>query len=191
MIWPFPTRGARGAGPLPDFGEVPNFAQFLNNDAVLKVWLPERLSTRLDWLSQSLGSSRPDVVRGLLFEHVYGRVAMYQLQEFARHLELSKPQFSRKQTGGDDDVEQPKFSRARSVNIAMLGKAGDDFKLFLPGKLKQAVVELAELHSLTPSTYTRKALVLEVLGERFHTQWQAALGKLGNPPPDLDKLERD
>jgi hypothetical protein len=171
---------------LPDINELPDFAEFMTNDAVMKVWIPEKLSSRIDWLSQSLDSSRPDVVRGLLFEHVYGRVAMHGLQEFARKRELQ-----RSPPSASDDMGGIKFSRRRNVDLEMLGKASDDFKLFLPNKLKQAVVELATVHDLTPSHYVRKALVLSVMGERFHSDWQAAIGKLGNASPDLDKLERD
>jgi hypothetical protein len=172
---------------MPDIDDLPNFEFFLVNDAVMKVWIPEKLSARLEWLSQALGSSRPDIVRGLLFEHVYGRVAMHRLQAFARQREQEANRLPRHASteGG------AKFSPPRNVDIGMLGKASDDFKLFLPAKLKEAISTLAGAHRLTPSHYVRKALVLEVMGERFHTEWQTAVGQLGNPSPDLDRLERE
>jgi hypothetical protein len=84
MIWPFPSRGARVDTALPDVDDMPPLEAFLVNDAVIKVWLPAKLSGRADWLSAHHGSSRPDVLRALLFEHVYGRVAMRKLEMFAR-----------------------------------------------------------------------------------------------------------
>jgi len=171
-MWPFAARGARSSTVLPDIDELPPFEDFVENEAVIKVWLPARLSERIDWLSAQLGASRPDVLRGLLFEHVYGRVAMRQLEDFARkQAGESRLMFSNRITKGLAD-------KPRQVNVEMLGKSSDDFKLHLPLRLKTDLTQLAKVHRITVSHYVRKALVLILLGERFHSEWQAALGKL-------------
>lgn len=180
MVWPFAKRGARVASTLPSVDEAQPLESFLVNDAVLKIWLPAKLSERVEWLSVHHGSSRPDVLRSLLFEHVYGRVAMRQLEAFARTrreaLGLPEVMFSNRPTSDEPDGAR----KARPVNLEMLGKSSDDFKLHLPRRLKDDISALAKAHGISPSHYIRKALVLMLMGERFHTDWQVALGKLGS-----------
>ena len=182
--WPFSTRGSRvDAAPTPP-GHLPDFNEFVRDDAVLKVWFPEKISVRLDWLSGQQNVSRPDLVRSMLFEHLYGRVALLRLQEFARQrlaaIREAKPVYS-----SDSDIKK---SPQRGVNLEMLGKSVDDFKLHLPARLKADTVDLARMHSLTPSNYVRKVMVQVLLGGRFHADWQQALGNL---PQDLAALERE
>jgi len=47
---------------------------------------------------------------------------------------------------------------------------------------------VAKLHGLTPSHYMRKMLVMQLLGEQVHTEWQKAIGKIS---ADTIRLERD
>jgi predicted DNA-binding protein len=193
MIWPFAARGARADTVLPQVDDLPAFEAFLVNDAVLKVWLPAKLSERVDWLSAHHGTSRPDVLRGSLFEHVYGRVAMRQLEVFARKRAeaTSSGQVMASKRHRVDTLDDPKFSRARNINLEMLGKAADDFKLHLPTQLKTDLGKLANTHAITTSHYVRKALVLILMGERFHAEWQTALGRLGPMGADVAMMEKE
>lgn len=43
-------------------------------------------------------------------------------------------------------------------------------------------------HGLTPSHYMRKMLVMQLLGEPIHTEWQKAIGKIS---ADTIQMERD
>lgn len=183
FAWPFSTRGSRLDGAQAPPPAVPDFQQFARDDAVMKVWFPEKLSSRLDWLSAHLNMSRPDLVRSMLFEQVYGRVALLQLQDFVRKARTVSAK-DRHPPSGDSILKSPE----RSVNLAMLGKSTDDFKLHLPARLKADVAELAHLHGLNPSNYVRKVMVQVLLGGRFHADWMQALGRL---PPDLAVLEAD
>lgn len=187
MTWPFAARGARVETLPPDIDDLPPFEAFLVNDAVMKVWLPVKLSERVDWLSAHMGASRPDVMRGTLFEHVYGAIAMRQLGVFAKkQLQEIDIRSSRQQP-----YSTIKKSTQRNINLKMLGKASDDFKLHLPQRLKDDLAGLARIHRITASQYVRKVLVLELMGERFHANWQVALGKLGPMGPDVETLERE
>jgi hypothetical protein len=173
MIWPFAARGARAALVLPEVEDLPPFDDFLVNDAVLKLWLPAKLAARVDWLSAHHGSSRPDILRSLLFEHVYGRVALRHLEIFARkraeELAVETPMFSRRQTLDDDAKHKP-----RNVDLDMLGKSDEDFKLHLPRRLKGDLEALARAHHSTASQYTRGALIMHLLGGKFHSKWSVA-----------------
>lgn len=178
-MWPFASRGSRSAAIAPGPKDVPPMEQFENNDAVMKVWLPQTLSERVNWLSIHSETSRPDVLRALMYEHVYGRVA-YEILKSAAAKKRATP-------SGDSDIKQ---SRARytDVDLEYLGKSLDDFKLHLPARLKTDLASIAKQHGLTPSSYARKLLVQQLLGERVHTNWQAAVGKIS---PEVELLERD
>ena len=76
----------------------------------------------------------------------------------------------------------------RTVTAQLLGKSVEDFKLWLPGALKQELQTLATLESLELSDYLRKTLVRVLLGESFHHRWRAMVGKL---PDEVRRFERE
>ena len=71
---------------------------------------------------------------------------------------------------------------------SLLGKSVEDFKLWLPGALKQELQTLATLESLELSDYLRKTLVRVLLGESFHHRWRTMVGKL---PDEVRRFERE
>ena len=85
--WPFSKRFSRIDDtptidlPIPLPGDLSLYA---SNDACIKLWIPEKLTSGLDTLSAAHGMSRPDVLRWVLFEHVYGRPALEKLKEWKR-----------------------------------------------------------------------------------------------------------
>jgi hypothetical protein len=73
-MWPFATRGSRFLGDAA--ARHPSrlsAAHFARNDAVIKLWLPEKLLAAVDVLCAEHEASRPDVLRWILFEHVQDR----------------------------------------------------------------------------------------------------------------------
>ncbi len=169
-FWPFASRGARR--PLVD-APAPSanidFAAFAVNDAVVKLWLPERLAAALDTLSANTQASRPDVLRRLLFEHVYGRIMFEQLVAWKIQQE-QKPEPPLDASAGPTVL----FSPARSASIAHLGKSTEDLKLWLPSPLRASLEDLAAKDSLGLSDYIRKVLVRLLLGEQAYAEWQGA-----------------
>lgn len=209
-IWPFSSRGSRGNGKSLDVLPVvlpTDLSVFGNNNACIKLWLPEKLTVTLDSLSDTHGMSRPDVLRWLLFEHVYGRAAFEQLREWKRRQEELKRQrvaeWERKRQEAlarqPNEAAVPqydvKFSPARfhepsprAITATLLGKSVEDFKLWLPQPLRDELVRLAAIETLSLSDYLRKTLVRILLGESFHHRWQQAIGKL---PAEVSAFERD
>lgn len=185
MWWPFAKRWTRVEAPiksnlpvrLPD-----DLAVFSNNDACIKLWLPEKLSIALEQLSGATEQSRPDVLRWIFFEHVYGRPAFETLKAWKR----KKDEEERRQGDAlysplDSQVKfSPKrhFEPERTLTAKLLGKSIDDFKLWLPGILKTELKILADFESLGLSDYLRKTLVRQLLGESFHHEWRTLVGKL-------------
>ena len=185
-MWPFSKRGSR-------IDEVPrqslpvvmptDLSVFGKNDAVIKLWLPERLILALDGMSGSQSMSRPDVLRWLLFEHVYGRPALEQLkawkvQKDAEAAEARRVAVKRAEDSGIRFSLRREVPSERTITTLLLGKSVEDFKLWLPSPLKVQLDTLAKMENLGISDYLRKTLVRILLGEIFHHQWRQAVGKL-------------
>jgi hypothetical protein len=195
MWWPFAKRGTRVDAPIKLDLPVPlpgDLSVFARNDACIKLWLPEKLTQALAQLSGSTGQSRPDVLRWLLFEHVYGRPAFETLKAWKQQRDLEERR--RREAAADGSPVQIKFSPARvhtaerTVTAQLLGKSVEDFKLWLPAALKQELQTLATLESLELSDYLRKTLVRILLGESFHHRWRTMVGKL---PDEVRRFERE
>jgi len=214
-MWPFSKRGCRAGTPSPQPSDLPPLGDFEKSDAGLKIWLPQVLVDRINWLSVKLNASRPDVVRGLIFEHVYGRVAYVALiasQEQGR--QSPQPVFNTLNTArmrqdsidqllhgpvtdfivDDQPMENPgdgwiRKSRERQtgVDLKYLGKNDEDLTLMLPMRMKADLTATAAKHNLDPSSYVRKLLVLELLGEKRHSDWQLAVGKVTKEVRNIER----
>lgn len=202
-LWPFSSRGTRGNGKSIEVLPLvlpKDLSVFGRNDACIKLWLPEKLTDALDALSNTHDMSRPDVLRWLFFEHVYGRAAFEQLrawkrrqdelaeqraaelerQRRAQRVEDAEVRLSSLRLGGDS----PRF-----ITATMLGKSIDDFKFWLPTPLKNELAKLAGIEGMGLSDYLRKTLVRILLGEAFHHNWQRAIGKLSAEIVEFEKKQ--
>ena len=107
------------------------------NHTVIKPRLPEKILSALYVISSYSDICRPDVIRGLLFAHTYGRAEYIHLHDriaerrSADHLDIV---FSRKRVA----------ARARAVRVYFLGKSMGDFKLEMPLPMKNDLEHLAE-----------------------------------------------
>jgi hypothetical protein len=189
-MWPHSTRSSQYGVIAPKPQDWPEFDDFEKSDVSLKVWLPQVLIDRVNWISKQREVSRPDIVRALAFENVYGRVAY---EAFIAHVAAKKNTAALPSSSGSIDQMlhgNIRFSRVRTTqqDLEHLGKSDEDLTITLPQRLKADLTQLAALHKLTPSSYVRKLLVLHLLGEQVHSQWQKALGNL---PADLRILEAE
>lgn len=206
--WPFKKQGsqARTRSPLP--ADLPGKEDFKKNDAAIKVWLPERLVDRLNWLSVQADLSRPDVIRALVFRHLYGEVGSQAVRSV--RADASRDVVTAAITRRRRDVtpamfpqpdERIRFSAARSpidgdiklsrtrefhVDESFIGASEDNLRLTLPQRMKEDIEKLARAEGLSPSECVRKLLVLALLGAVTHANWQAALGPIS---PDVYDLE--
>jgi hypothetical protein len=133
--------------------------------------------------------SRPDVLRWLLFEHVYGRPAFEQLKAWKQQKdaeEEARRQIA-KSTHGVKFSPPRGIPSERAVTHQLLGKSIEDFKLWLPSLLKEQLAQLARIEGQGLSDYLRKTLVRILFGEAFHHQWRKAIGKL---PREVELFEQ-
>lgn len=169
MRWPFASRGARSATVVPSpQGAALDYAAYMANDVSVTLWLPQRLLDALDTVSAETDASRPDVIRGLLFEHLHGRAELARLHAWARtRPPAPEPEFK---------FTEKRYPIDREANVRMLGKSAADLKLELPSVLKTQMAAHAKSEGLGLSDGIRKVLVLRLLGAEFHAQWQVAVG---------------
>lgn len=199
-MWPFSSRGSQSGTIAPEPKDLPDFRNFEKDDVAVKVWLPQILVDRVNWMSKAKNVSRPDVIRTLLFEHLYGRVAYEALAEYATRkradatLALARRNLT--DAGRTPDIAASQhdgnvlFStrRGTQIDLAYIGKSVDDIEVKLPRHLKIDLETIARKHHLSASSYVRKMLVLQLLGESVHTAWQTAVGAIAK---DILEIEKD
>lgn len=170
--WPFAKRGATAKTKTSSGEMLPtdiDFEEFASNNAYIKVWLPDRLVTVINKLSANYGSSRPDVIKTILFRHVYG-IAVFE------SFDAWKINIHQQQSRRSSSNDQVKFSPMRNHSMEFIGKSTENLKVWLPAKLKADVEELAATRALGVSDYVRMILVRDLLGERFFLSWQKYIG---------------
>ena len=80
-MWPYATRGSRFMGDISEISPSALEAEDFSTNAVsIKLWLPEKLVAAIDVLCEQHDASRPDVLRWILFEHVFGRLELTHLK---------------------------------------------------------------------------------------------------------------
>ena len=185
--WPHASRGAtqkaqERAAEI-DRADL-DYGLFSTNDAFIKVWLPDRLTTAIDRLSAEHQSSRPDVLRSILFQHIYGAMAFEGFVNWKHQLDAR-----RNAASASDGSPTALFSRQRTQSIEVLGKSDTNFKFWIPAKLKQDLSTLAKADRLGISDYVRKVLVRVLLGERFFSDWQACIGQVPTAAKNEEALQ--
>ena len=170
--WPFSKRSATlkskaSARELPHIDI--DFSLFSTNNEYIKVWLPHKLIIVLNNLSVMYGSSRPDIIKTLLFHHVYGIAAFETFVSWKKARDDGL-------AASDEAGSNVKLSPQRTDSIEYIGKSTENLKVWLPSLLKTDVTELAAAYDLGVSDYVRMVLVRSLLGERFYTGWQRYIG---------------
>lgn len=198
-MWPFSSRSSQYGIVAPTPKDLPNCLEFEQNDRKIKVWLPQILVDRINWLSKTRDASRPDVIRALLFEHLYGRVAYEELVKYAADkranaaLTLARQAQSGNCSTAINGTPQTadilkSADRSTQVDLEWIGKSIDDIEVKLPRRMQVDLGEIASKHHLTASSYVRKMLVMQLLGEPTHTSWQKAVGAISK---DVLQIEKD
>jgi len=188
-MWPFSSRSSQHRAMAPTPKDLPDCSEFEQNDNKIKVWLPQVLVDRVNWLSKTRDASRPDVIRALLFEHLYGRVAYEAIVKYvaderteaaltlARRMQCASWSSAVEGTSKSGDIRKS-TTRSTQVDLEWLGKSIDDLEVKLPSRMKMDLDKVSAVHNLTASSYVRKMLVLQLLGEITHSSWQKAVGAI-------------
>ena len=140
-----------------------DFCAFVDCNASIKVWLPERIELLLTELAFVQECSDNEIARALMFIHLYG------LSDFeAMRLQQKgwfKPRPLKK--AAREAVSEVKFSRPSKNAYPELGKNIHAFRLWLPKVMRQDLQKLAANNGKMVSPYIREFLICKLLGETY------------------------
>lgn len=153
-----------------------NYDELAICDVALKFWLPEFIEQKINEMCTFQDTSASDIIRQILFIHLYGRYDLFGLIErqnttFRLNSISSKLHYC--EANSSKDNKPPKIRPEAQVidkNIA-------DVKVWIPSKMKDDIKSLADQHGKKPSAYVREAIITHLMG---NVSIQATL----NPPSD-------
>lgn len=183
MKWPFSSRSNRVGPPVPEPSDVPPRSAFKVNDTPLTLKLPEAIVDRLDWLAQSSELSRTDVIRALIYKHLYGEVAYEMLLQAGPRVQRSAFDEEALPTQSLDshtdtsslathNTIQRSPARNSHIDFKYIGPSRNSLPVDIPGRMYDDLRALAEIEGLSISSCVRKLLVLKLRGAGLHSRWQ-------------------
>lgn len=135
------------------------------NDAELRLWLPEEGKNALDAIAERLGVVRAKYLREFLVVHLYGLHELLRMQAGETGLYYVPPPAS---YAPPTSSGYPLFSRARTEEcIPGLGKNIFPLKLFLPRRIKDDLQALADRAAVPLSQFVREVLISHFFGQTF------------------------
>lgn len=137
-----------------------------DNDAQLRIWLPEPLRNAMDQVTRHLDTTLSKYLREYFVVYLYGNHALVDMHNHQTGIFYQSPPT---ETSASDDFNRPMFSRSRTSEfIPGLGKNIVPFKIFLNSQVKSDLQTLAAQSGITLSHFVREILVSHFLG---HTVW--------------------
>lgn len=178
---------------------------FATSDKVLEATLTPDIWEMIEWLSESTDTSFIDVVRGLLFQALYGRVAYEQLLDHVRNqsceddvrdtLDISticksperREQSDIEATWAAENQIKKSPERGTPADLKYVGKSNVNRKLKVPYRMWFDLDRQAAKADMSLTTYVRGLLFKTLQGEVNYTQWQFARAALEQVKPPSRK----
>ena len=130
-----------------------DYSDMRQDSVTLKVWLPEILEQQLGEMTSYLNTSLSDLIRQILFQHLYGRYDLVGLIERQKHIE-------------DKDFDMPRYSikdRVEDVPSPYQNKVAG-VKVYMPERMKKDLEQLAAVKYQTLSEYVRSVIMTHLFG---------------------------
>lgn len=154
-----------------------NFDQLKDCDVALKFWLPEYVERMIDKMCSFQDTSASDLIRQILFIHLYGRYDLFGLierQDQTYNLQTrEKVMFSLR-----TDSLTPEQEAARDLELKKARNIAD-VKVWVPARMKDDIKLLAQKVGKKPSQYVREIIITHLFGHIPPTGISAA-----ETPPD-------
>ncbi|MFM6965833.1 MAG: hypothetical protein ACKOWD_01420 [Rhodoferax sp.] len=175
-MWPYSSRSSLVIG-IPDTPKIHiNLEDFAKNDKVLEATLTADIWAMVEWLSSKTDTSRNDVVVGLLFHALYGRIAYEQLRD---HVKQSAAVDHNVADEGHDELPiKASPERGTAADLRYVGKSDVNRKLKVPHRMWFDLDRQASKANISLTTYVRGLLFKALQGEVNYTQWQYARTEL-------------
>lgn len=175
---------------------LPSFDAFLEAHARAHFVLHVKTASRLRWLSNASNSTVSDVVRSLLFIHVYGFVAHHAFLRYVEDWKLAQQRAADElhAIGMDSEKFQAltaamagvatgvRFSPVRysevdryaeQKRVSQHGLADEDVDVVLPARLHADFTQCAVGQKTSMSKYARLVLVRQLFGESTNQKWDS------------------
>lgn len=150
-----------------------DYSELKECSLTLKVWLPEEVEVQLGELTWYLNTSLSDLVRQILFQHLYGRydlIGLVERQKFAFESPYAGVCSSVSEYGDQED----KYGEGFRPKIAGI-------KVFIPEQMRDDLKSLADAKHKTISEYVRNVIVNHLFGAIPFP------GSTAKPPKDSDE----
>lgn len=191
-MWPYSNSSSRVRG-TPTKPEIQvDLDSFGVSDKALDVSLSPEIWSMVEWLSVTTDSTHIDVIRALLFQALYGRVAYEQLKEHVREQKrtealrreklvaaLQRSERDRDETKVDhgQDIRRS-AARATPADLRHVGKSNVQRKLQVPNRMWLDLYRQASKAGEDLSRFVRGLLFKALQGEVSYNQWQYARAEL-------------
>lgn len=132
-----------------------NYDELNDCDVALKFWLPESVEKKIEEMSSFQGTTASDIVRQILFIHLYGRYDLFGLIERKNStFMLNRP------------VMYSRICRVAKPDepFVPLEKSIADFKVWIPAKMKADIMALALKAGKRPSLFVREVIIIHLFG---------------------------
>ena len=137
-----------------------NFDQLKECDVALKFWLPEYIERMIDRMCRFQDTSASDLIRQVLFIHLYGRYDLFGLieqQDQTYNLKTKeKAMYSFRELSPEEEAAKD-LELKKIKNIA-------DVKVWVPVKMKDDIRLLAQKAGKKPSVYVRELIITHLFG---------------------------
>jgi hypothetical protein len=198
-MWPYSTSSSRVMGVPTKLKLHINLDDFAKSDKVFEATLTSDIWAMVEWLGVTTDSTNTDVIKSLLFQALYGRIAYEQLLEHVRqqqHVEELKKQARidefeiAEKEGRVVHLGEALFSRDRvtSVDLEHIGKANVNRKLLIPLRMWNDLDRQSAKAGIDRALYVRGLLFKVLQGEVNYNQWQQARAELENQPKPPYKI---
>jgi len=197
-MWPYSTSSSRVIG-IPTKPKIHiDLDSFANNDKTLDATLTPDIWAMIEWLSATTDTAYIDVIKALLFQALYGRIAYEQL--------LAHSEEQNEQEEEDEDHEKDELfslfapivkqeiqpthvylktdeirqspDRGTQADLKHVGKSNVRRKLQIPHRMWVDLDRQAAKASMDLAAYVRGLLFKTLQGEVNYNQWQQARSDL-------------
>ena len=167
-MWPF-SRRRKQAESVPVMSDIlggRNLQDLSQNEAELRVWLPEEIKKALDEIISDQRMTAAKYIREFFVLYLYGMHELLKMQQNHKGLYYTPlPKPKRCEPEQDSGI---RYSRAPSIKcLPGLGKNIVPLKIFIPERMKDDLQKLADRVGIPLSRFTREVLASHFFGHTF------------------------
>jgi len=137
-----------------------NYDELDQCDVAIKFWLPETVEKKIDEMCAFQDTSASDLIRQILFIHLYGRYDLFGLVE----RQIMTYQLKKKPRIFYSIAKEHVCTEPEKSYTPQVEKSVADFKVWIPARIKTDVQALAQRAGKKPSAYIREVIITHLFG---------------------------